>query len=280
MVTAGVKRPRRRGGNWLKTGFALLVAWGWMLGQPMGVVVQAAASSGAAGSASASQPPTAPTAAGPANGVTVMVVGGSVAHGWKDPNDDSYLKRAIASYAAATGVNYVYDDKTIIGNTAASMAKNFPGRYRGWILQDHPQVVVISWGLADDLYDKTALTAFDAALANEINVAITNGAVVLVVTPPVTEDLVHSVRRVRVMVANELDVVRTTNSPNVYGINLFSQMFDYIPAHGQKYTDYYGDSWHPNAAGHALGGQILYQDLRTQFPSTGFPLQPAASTST
>lgn len=44
---------------------------------------------------------------------TVMVVGGSSAHGWADPNHNSYLRRGFDLLAKATHVNDRYVDQSI-----------------------------------------------------------------------------------------------------------------------------------------------------------------------
>ena len=110
----------------------------------------------------------------------VMVVGGSMAHGWKIPTTTV----TFAARSASTDTTYVYDDRTVVGGLPVTLDRD--GKYQ-WLEEDRPQVVVISWGLLNDIYDKTPLEVFRQAITDEIEEALAQHAVVLVVTSPVTK---------------------------------------------------------------------------------------------
>ncbi|MBF8378283.1 SGNH/GDSL hydrolase family protein [Alicyclobacillus mali] len=254
---------RRRLG-WVASG-ALLAVSGWCVGW-----LQSRDASVFAADGAASLSPRLTTE-------KVMVVGGSMAHGWKDPHDDSYLRRAFAALSASTDTTYVYDDRTVVGGSPVTLDRE--GEYLAWLEEDRPQVVVLSWGLLNDIYDKTPLAAFRQAIADEIEEALAEHAVVLVVTSPVTKATAtynHAEDEAYMQV--ESDVVSSFDNPNVYYLDLNRDMTLYMEAHHQTWKMYYGDAWHPNEAGHILAGKLLFDELVSTFgmgpiewQSTGSP---------
>ncbi|WP_206918518.1 SGNH/GDSL hydrolase family protein [Alicyclobacillus suci] len=194
----------------------------------------------------------------------VMIIGGSMAHGWKDPNDNSYLKRAFASLSDSTNTNWVYDDRTTVGGSPVSLQKK--ATLQTWLDKDKPQVVVISWGLLNDVYDKTPMNKFNAAFKDEIKKSLAAHAVVLIVTSPVTKaTALYDHDQVEQYIQNEVKDASAFHSKNIYFIDLNSTMSTYMKAHNQTWQMYYGDSWHPNQAGHELGGKLLYNELIQTF---------------
>ncbi|WDL97510.1 SGNH/GDSL hydrolase family protein [Alicyclobacillus sp. ALC3] len=199
----------------------------------------------------------------------VDVFGGSITYGWVDPTHDSFVQRAVATVAASTGVQYRYHNEAIPGFTAKYYEQRFPGRFGQLIKSDHARVVVLAWGLENDMNSRRTLDtpqAFAAALHREIVQTLAIHAVALVVTPPVTKQLVtvdHS--RVYQYIAAEHQVVNTFHSPNVVWVNVYKQMNQFLIAHHQSYKLYEGNAWHPNRAGHILAGRILAQDLTHRF---------------
>lgn len=207
----------------------------------------------------------------------VMVIGGSMAHGWKDPNDNSYLKRAFKSLSDSTNTTYEYDDRTVIGGSPVSEDKN--GKYAAWLGQDKPQVVVISWGLLNDVYNHTPIGPFTKAIHDEVQEALDAGAVVLFVTSPVTKaTATYNHTQVERYINTEIAQANAFSSPNVYFINLNDDMSVYMAAHGQTWKQYFGDSWHPNQAGHVLAGELLDNDLIGMFGVTPILFQTATAT--
>jgi hypothetical protein len=187
----------------------------------------------------------------------VMVVGGSMAHGWKDPNNDGYIKRAFQALNNATNTNYVYDDRTQPG-ASPTWAE---GKFQSWLDSDHPQIVVISWGLLNDVYAKTPMDEFSQAIQDEIQESLAANAVVVFVTSPVTKaTATYNHGPVERYIHTEEAIADSFHSPNVYFIDLNQDMTTYLKAHGQTWQNYYGDSWHPDSAGHELAGELLFDD--------------------
>ncbi|WP_237716366.1 SGNH/GDSL hydrolase family protein [Alicyclobacillus hesperidum] len=194
----------------------------------------------------------------------VMIIGGSMAHGWKDPNNDSYLKRAFAALSNSTDTQYTYDDRTVVGGSPVGLDKN--GKYATWLAEDKPQIVVISWGLLNDVYDKTPMAAFSQAIHDEIQEALAANAVVIFVTSPVTKaTATYNHAEVENYIAVEQQQASSFDNPNIYFIDLNHDMSVYMAAHGQTWQQYYGDSWHPNEAGHELAGELLFDDFIETF---------------
>lgn len=199
---------------------------------------------------------------------TVDVVGGSMAHGWLDPHNDSYLRRAFAARSGSTNTTYHYVDHTIIGETPYMLRTSTPGRFTGWLKQDKPQVVVISWGILNSMTSrhKTTMEQFISSLHDEITAALQAHAVVLIVTPPVTkESATYDHEKQAQWMHAMFQMLAAFRSKNIYTIDVYQQMADYLKAHGQTYQNYYGNSWHPNQAGHILAGNILANDLVKTF---------------
>ncbi|GGJ11431.1 hypothetical protein GCM10010885_20910 [Alicyclobacillus cellulosilyticus] len=197
---------------------------------------------------------------------TVMVVGGSMAHGWADPHDNSFIKRAFAELSGSTNTRYQVVDRTIVGGTAAELAKQRPNALAQWLAHDRPQVVVISWGLLDDISKKTPLNTFTAAIRSEIEQALAAKAVVILATPPVVRASATVDKAVQQrMIAREFAMARSLHNRNVYPFDVWAQMLGYMQAHHETFWKYYGDNWHPNSAGHALAGKLLYNDLVATF---------------
>lgn len=193
----------------------------------------------------------------------VMVVGGSMAHGWKDPNDDSYLKRAFQSLTDSTNVTYEYTDKTIVGGSATTVSKS---KFEGWLANVKPDVVVLSWGFLNDAHSKVSPTAIRQAISNEITEALAAHAVVLVVSPPVTKASQTNYEQLTdEYVSEEFSAAKSLNNPNVYEMDVLNQMRSFLTAHNETWREYFGDSWHPNQAGHELAGSLLYNDLVETF---------------
>ncbi len=191
----------------------------------------------------------------------VLLVGGSAANGWLDPHRDSYLQRALTTVHTATGQAFKVSDHTIPGETAVGIGW---ARYQRWVRTVHPDIVILSWGLLNDVHQHTPMSAYDAAMLNEIALARQAGADVLLVTPPVTKasatngwPLEHQYMQAEIRDA-EFYAVR---DKHVHVIDLFSQMQAALTARGQTYRPYSADWAHPNRAGHRLAGQLLAEDL-------------------
>lgn len=195
----------------------------------------------------------------------VMAVGGSSAHGWADPHDRSYLKRAFDGLASSLDLALDYDDQTIPGAPAASIP---PSEFTKWLAADKPQVVAISWGLLDDAHNHTPIPTFEQVLHDEIQQSLAAHAVVFVVTPPavvVSAGKLHDAYKQ--YATAEYGVVNSLSNPNVYWFDLHAQTLDFIQGHNRNMMQYCSGTWHPNTRGQALAGGVLFGDLRETFGS-------------
>lgn len=206
----------------------------------------------------------------------VMVIGGSAAHGWTDPNNNSYIRRAFQSLTDTTNTQYVYIDKTTIGGESAKLSST---TYSSWLQKDSPQVVVISWGLLDDVSNHTPLSTFEKTVRDEVSLALKAKVVVVFVSPEIVEATVDNKAFTDYLKA-EYSTAQSFHSRNVYWCNLYDDSLVYIQAHGQSLADYAGGTWHPNEAGHELGGELLYNELIQQFGSNPISFNPPGNKAT
>lgn len=193
--------------------------------------------------------------------IRVMTVGSSVAEGWVD-TEGGYLARGFATLSAETDHSYTVIRKAKAGDTSTKIA----AQYSSWFKSVRPKVVVLSWGGLDDANAKTPMPQYDKAIHDQIALALSHHAVVIVVTPPVTR---ASYTQYRVQEADylnqEMAIARSFQSPNVVVCDVFDQMKHYLAVHHQTYAPYMADGWHPNSRGHILGGQLLSQDLLAHY---------------
>lgn len=203
-----------------------------------------------------------------------------MAYGWIDPHNDSYLRRAFASRSKQTHISYRYINHAIPGYTAKWMNQRDAGRYESCLNKDKPQVVVLSWGLENDLSSKhkDSVATFSLQIKKEIATALEHHCVVLIVSPPVTKLLATTDHhRVGQYIYKEFQVGQSFHSQNVVDIHLYQQMWTYMENHHQTYQQYYGNSWHPNRAGHILAGHLLATDLNKKYGSNPILFQSKKS---
>lgn len=201
---------------------------------------------------------------------TVLVIGGSMAFGWKDPHNDSYLRRAFVIRSHDTKVDYHYVNHAIPGYTAQRLNQRYPGAYERWLQRNKPQVVVLSWGLENDMSSghRDSIDTFDRCIKQEVAEALAAHSTVLMVTPPVTKELATTDhRKVQTYIHSEFEMGRSFHSNNVFEFDVYRQMQAYMKAHHQTYKRYYGNCWHPNQAGHELAGRLFADALRKRFGS-------------
>lgn len=194
--------------------------------------------------------------------------------GWVAPHHDSFVRRAFRELSQRTPVQYVYYNYAIPGYTARRYARQFPGRFERIMQTTHPGVVVLAWGLENDIGSRkhrdTALQ-FGAALHTEIAQALNAHAVVVIVTPPVTKNLATTAwLQVQPYMSEEFSVGQSFHNRSVIEIPLYQLMDAYLLRHHQTYRPYEGNSWHPNRAGHILAGHLLANALleHPQFSSS------------
>jgi len=193
----------------------------------------------------------------------VLLIGSSVAHGWKDtPGEGGYLHRSFRSLSTKTPTRYRVIDRAIPGRGVMTILDKYPA----WLNTFHPNIVVISWGGLDDLYAKTPMAMFDSQIKWQIALALQHHADVFVITPPVSKASYTTYRfSQQDLMDNEMHVADNFNNPNVFVFNVFDQMKEYLRIHHQTYVPYMADGWHPNAAGHELAARILLKDMMQQF---------------
>lgn len=208
----------------------------------------------------------------------VLVVGGSSAQGYYDPGMNSYIRRAFNLYSGASQTTYDVLNHAFYGGEAVKVS---PATYASWLAQDRPQVTVISWGMLNDMHARTPLYAFDMAIRNEIEQSLASRSAVLMVTPPPVEassNPRHLFAFQRYIDA-EQNVAASFHNPNVYWFNLNTDMLDYMQAHHISVASLCANSWHPNQAGHTLGGQIFEEELAQTFGDKPIPTVATGTTS-
>lgn len=194
--------------------------------------------------------------------VNVMLVGSSVAEGWDDPSGGGYLKRAFSALGQYQQVNYHLESVAKAGDTVVKVAKKYPQ----WLKTQKPQVVVLSWGVLDDLSQNTNPAAYKAGIKKEIEQAIAVHAQVFIVTPPVTRASYTQFQTQEAQYVNiELQVAKAFAHKDVNVFDVYNQMKAYLTDHHQTYKPYMADGWHPNTKGHELAGQLLLQDMKSAF---------------
>ncbi|MCL6441941.1 MAG: SGNH/GDSL hydrolase family protein [Alicyclobacillus sp.] len=191
--------------------------------------------------------------------IHVMAIGGSCAHGWDDDKaHGGYLKRTFHALSQHTHAQFVLKNESVVG----AGPKYYVHRMSQLLAKDQPDIVVMAFGLLDDLYHHTPRATLHRALKSEIREAVHSGSTVVVVTPTVTGASYVEFGHVEgPAVEDEIKTVKSVSQPKVHVVNLYSQMRAYLYWHHQNWHMYAADGWHPNAAGHALAASLLTQDL-------------------
>lgn len=195
--------------------------------------------------------------------IRVLVIGSSVADGWKDDRG-GFIRRTFRELSRLQGVHYQIINHAVPGQGVWHLADFVPG----WIEQSRPDVVVFCWGGLDDAYDRTPLPLFRDLVKQQIELAAEQNAVSLVVTPPVSKASYTQFRVQQPLYLDaEMDVARMLAGAgeDVYVIDVFDQMKAYLAEHGLSYEPFMADGWHPNARGHALAARFFTQDLLSLF---------------
>ncbi|GMA58143.1 acyl-CoA thioesterase-1 [Alicyclobacillus sacchari] len=210
--------------------------------------------------------------------VRVLVIGSSVARGWKDnPQEGGYLQRAFDAMSVLTPTTYQVIDKAEPGRGVLTIRDS----YVDWLDTYQPDFVVIAWGGLDDLAQKTPLPVYDDQIRWQISEALAHHAGVMLVTTPVSKASYTTYRVAQQNLMNsEITVAEGFHSPNVYVFNVFDQMKRYLSAHHESIVPYMGDGWHPNASGHALAAQLLVRDMMSKFPVSSPVFIPSKSAQT
>ncbi|WP_067618957.1 SGNH/GDSL hydrolase family protein [Alicyclobacillus acidiphilus] len=191
--------------------------------------------------------------------VRVMAIGGSIALGWDDNKQDGgYLTRTFRALSNAK-TTYQFTNEASEGKGPSYYLL----RMNTLLTKDKPNLVVISFGLLNDLYDKHPISQLDAQIVDETKDALHAGAQVAIVTPPVVgASYVEFKTEQPIALRSEEKAVEALHNPNVHIVDLFSQMKAYLADHDLTWETYAADGWHPNEAGHELAATLLEADLR------------------
>lgn len=209
--------------------------------------------------------------------IKVLTLGGSVARGWRDTGWKNwrkgwyggYLVRGFSTFSKENAANYQIDNHTIVGANSSQMNTLYKGEYQKWLRQDNPQIVAISWGLLNDALPKTPLNTFTNNLRQEINEGLQAHAVVMIITPPVTEASLTTYKTAFKKYLNaELSVAHSYHQQHVYALDIYDTMLSDLNRRHVLLSTLTANSWHPNAKGHELAGAILASELKQQFGSS------------
>lgn len=194
----------------------------------------------------------------------VLVVGGSAARGWYDSTGPGYVERGILAFGDATGRAFWIQNRAVPGADAESVA----GRYRKWLHAFSPEVVVLAWGIINDLNHHVSLDTFKATLRHQILDALADHAAVWVVTPALAR---VSVTRYRTLepryVSAEVRTARTIRPPGRVAVfDVFSALAAAYRRGAFTLPEVTVGRWHPNTRGHVLAGRTLYRLMRALPP--------------
>lgn len=200
-------------------------------------------------------------APGPAR---VLIIGGSAAYGWRDKTGQGYIERAIRAWSAFPG-GVSFQNEAIPGATVNN--PKVANQYDRWLSPDPPAIVVLGWGILDDMRAGTPWAIVLAEIRNQTLDALAAGAVVFFVTPPATKPTYT------IYQGSENDLVgalvrseEAIGSPDLYVFNVLGDEERWLRDHHQSYAPYMANFWDPNTAGHVLAGHLLAEEIETVLP--------------
>lgn len=212
------------------------------------------------------------------NPLTVLVIGGSAARGWHDTKGPGYIGRALGYWSRQVGIPVRVENHGVPG--APTTSPWVAERYPVWLAALHPRVVVLAWGLLNDLQVHTPPREVGVMVQQEINQALEAGAQVWVVTPPATlATYTFGKTQEAAMLSQELAVAKRFPTPLVRTFNVLAPMVQRLHADHQSIMPLMHDRWDPSTQGHRIAGAILGQELRQRVipgslvkPAPLFPL--------
>lgn len=204
---------------------------------------------------------------GPPVPVSVLIVGGSAAVGWVDTTGLGYVERGLLFYGERAHMNFAVTNRAIPG--ARIVNRVVADNYGTWLRSLGPGgIVVLAWGLLNDLRRKTPLSVVRERLKGQIHLALRHADVVVLVTPPATRaSFEQEAAAERRLVRAEIGVARSFHSPRVYVANVFRRETAYVKSRHLSYRSLMDGVWDPNTRGHALAGQLLGTDLEGVLPA-------------
>lgn len=211
--------------------------------------------------------PEAHGAAWPAIPVPVLIVGGSAAVGWVDDTGMGYVERGFLDYGRRAGMDFSFTNHAIPGARVVNpLVREHFGE---WVSALGPGgVVVIAWGLLNDVRLHTPAPVVKGRIEREIGVALHHDDVVVLVTPPATRASFEQERPVEYrLVRAEMTAARSFRSRRLYIADVFDRETAYLVGRHLPYRPYMAGRWDPNTKGHRLAGVILARELARVFPA-------------
>lgn len=197
----------------------------------------------------------------PRTTVPAVIVGGSAAKGWHDRTNEGYVARALGEYEGMARIQFVIENHAIPGATVTdrTIARHFPR----WMKRTRGGLVVIAWGLLNDIRLKTNDNAVLGEVKREIRDALATHHVVLVVSPPATIATFTFDRSAQPRLWRQIAAVATSfHSPHISVIDVMQPMQADILAHHQSPWIYMKGKWDPDTRGHMLAAHFLVQGLK------------------
>ncbi|MCL6442862.1 MAG: SGNH/GDSL hydrolase family protein [Alicyclobacillus sp.] len=222
----------------------------------------------AASAKSGAEPPTsAAVALEKRHELKIVAFGGSSAQGYDDPKLYGYLPRALDQVSSALHISIQFINKAKSGETAPMAMPT----YDPTLHQLKPDVVILSWGILNEVSKKTPESMWQQVIRKEVSLALKEGADVWVVTPPATPATYvgHDVEPEQQFAQLEASAALSVNSNRVHVFDLMDDMKAYFASHHLSYKPYESNNWHMNHAGHVLAGHILGNDILAQAQALG-----------
>jgi len=197
--------------------------------------------------------------------ISTIIVGGSAAKGWNDPIGHGYVERGLTAYGEAEGVRFAIKNYAIRG--APVVDRRVARAYPTWLERLGPNgIVVLAWGMLNDLRLGTPPGDVEAALNRQIALALAHRDLVLVVTPPVTRLSVGKWRLSEAdLVRLEVSVAERFRSPRVHVVNTYFPELHVWRTRHYNYRRFMYNGYDPNRHGYALAGHILARELESSW---------------
>lgn len=189
---------------------------------------------------------------------SIVLIGGSAALGDGDSGPvKGYFTRAI-DILTKQEMALTFDNQSQSGLTTAEgtplLAK--------YLATHHPDIVILGYGLLDDLESHESEDAFEQHIRDQIALARKSGAEVIVSAPaPTVSSLTNDLYRIQIFIMDEFIVADEFRDNQVQCIDTYDEMKDFVEWHNIDIHTLAYDSWHPNAAGHAMAARYLARDL-------------------
>lgn len=191
--------------------------------------------------------------------VSTLIVGGSAAKGWFDQSGRGYIERALLSYENVSQVHFDIENHAIPGARVVNPVVR--RHFSDWIPHGRG-LVVIGWGLLNDVRKHTPPGRIGPVVHTEISEALRAHDVVLLVSPSATRSTFTIARRIQpAMWSEEVHAATRFKSPNVYVINVMNPEKRWMLGHHVGYQPFMQGLWDPNTRGHRLASQILERRL-------------------